>query len=322
MECVNSPQEVRDTLKPEEIFARLIAFREELEENTDRLPDTLQDGAPSEIFLANLNLLTKEEIKSADIYLDATLAILKNKLLRHNKKGVSRDSLLDAYEAAGAGLQILMEVKPKRAYQVALIIWLSECKYYFGRNIPLPKQFEHKEINLPIANRVASSLDNYKNEWGKGNSRNFIIPDLPLLLEHVIELAKSEKDKTIQDKAAAFLPFVRQAIEEREREYSKKGSLERFLDELRNRLLSFQVFGKISVRGNYIELDPNDPDFVFNPDAWVKYDSVIKEKNKETLPISIVKRLGRDMGFEQHGIFLKPIITRLPNGCIKIEITQ
>lgn len=322
MKCVNSPQEVRDTLKPEEIFARLIAFREELEENTDRLPDTLQDGALSEIFLANLNLLTKEEIKSADIYLDATLAILKNKLLRHNKKGVSRDSLLDAYEATEAGLQILMEVKPKRAYQVALIIWLSECKYYFGRNIPLPKQFEHKEINLPIANRVASSLTNYKNEWGKGHSRNFIIPDLPLLLEHVIELAKSEKDKTIQDKAAAFLPFVRQAIEEREREYSKKGSLERFLDELRNRLLSYQAFGKISVRGNYIELDPNDPDFVFNPDALVKYDSVIKEKNKETLPVSIVKKLGRDMGFEQHGIFLKPIITRLSNGCIKIEITQ
>lgn len=313
MKCVNSPQEVRDTLKPEEIFARLIAFREELEENTDRLPDTLQDETPSEIFLANLNLLTKEEIKSADIYLDATLAILKNKLLRHNKKGVSRDSLLDAYEAAWAGLQILMDVKPKRAYQVAVIIWLSDCKYYFGRNIPLPKQFESKEINLPIANGAVSALMHH---------RKYEIPDLPMLLEQIIQSAESQGDKTILDKATAFLPFVRQAIDEREREQSKKGSLERVLDELRNRLLSFQVFGKVSVRGNYIELDPNDPDFVFNPDAMVKYDSVIKEKNKETLPVSMVKRLGRDMGFEQHGIFLKPIITRLPNGCIKIEITQ
>ena len=320
MECVNSPQEVRDTLKPEEIFARLIAFREELEENTDRLPDSFQDEAPNEIFLANLNLLTKEEIKSADIYLDATLAILKNIVLRHNKKGIDGLKFIDADEAAGAGLQILMEIKPKRAYQVALIIWLSECKYYFGRNIPLPKQFEHKEINLPIANRVASSLDNYKKEWEKGDSRKFIIPDLPLLLEHVIELAKSEKDKTIQDKAAAFLPFVRQAIDEREREYSKKGSLERVLDELRNRLVSAKVFGKVSVKGNYLELDPNDPDFEFNPDALEKYDSVVKAKNNDTLLTSMVKRLGKDMGFAEHGVFIKPVITILPSGCVKIEI--
>lgn len=314
MECVNSSQEVRKNLKSDEIFTRLIDFRDELEENTDRLPDNFKDEGSWEIFLANLNLLTKEEIKSANIYLDATLDILNNNLLRHKNKGINKGRLIDAFEAAAAGLNILMEVESERAYQVALIIWLSECKFYFGRNIPLPKQFTDRAINLPIANGTASSLLNYR------SSKDYNIPDLPLLLEQVIQLAKSQDNEKILGKASKLLLFVHQAIVEREEEHKRKGTLEKVLIELRNRLLSFKTFGKVTIKGNYLELDPNDPDFYFLPDALERYDSVVKQKNNETVLVSMVKKLGESMGFAKHGIFLKPLITRLPNGCIKIEI--
>lgn len=300
----------------DEIFSRLIAIHEEMAENPDRLPKSYKDADDGEVFLQNIQTLSDGERKCVHLYLSYTLDRIQNDFFRNQKgakqkKGKLKGGLCDATEAAACGLDIMRWVQAKRAYQTALIVWYGRGRTILGRNPSLPKEVQDRAITQPLGNAICQKMTAWEKDW---RERQFTAFDVPSLIEKAIQMAKEQEEETILKKASALLPIVNQAISDYEAAQKNMPLMTKVLEEV-EKLLYKDLFGKVSIKDGYIEIDPNDPGFHFHPDVLEQHSD-----GHCSLLDAYIAQVGKKLGLREYGVFLKSKITSLPNGCIKVEI--
>lgn len=302
----------------DEIFARLTAIHEEMCENPDRLPRSYRDADMGEVFLQNIQALSNEERNSVHLYLSYTLDRIRNDFFRNQKgadkkKGEPNGRLIDATHAAACGLDIMRWVQAKRAYQVALIVWYGRGRTILGRNPALPKEFQDRNITQAIGNSICPYINAWEKNWEEGP---FSALDVPSLIEKTIQLAKEQGEKIILKKASDLLQIVNQAISDYKAAQENKTLMTKVLEEV-EKLMYPRNFGKVTIKENYIEIDPNAPGFHFMPAVLEK-----QSDGRRSLLDAYIANVGKELGLREHGIFLKSEINTLPDGCIKINIVS
>lgn len=302
----------------DEIFSRLIAIHEEMSENPDRLSKSYKDADDGEVFLQNIQTLSDAERKCVHLYLSYTLDRIQNDFFRNQKgaekkKGEPNSRLIDATHAAACGLDIMRWVQAKRAYQTALIVWYGRGRTILGRNPSLPKEVQDRAITQPLGSAICQKMTAWEKNW---RERKFTALDVPSLIEKAIQMAKEQEEEIILKKASALLLIVNQAISDYEAEQANKPLMSKVLEEV-EQLMYRDLFGKVSIKDGYIEIDPNDPGFHFMPSVLEKYPD-----GSRSLLDAYIAQVGKKLGLRKHGILLKSAISTLPNGCIKVEIVS
>ena len=305
MELVKNKEEAR-SLSSDEIFRRLMSLYDEMVHSTDRLPKEFVKALPESsrrlymVFNANKERLTDDEVRSANIYLSETLSNIRKKYLAKKKQPP-----YEATQAAAWGYEILSSFILKRRYQEALILWLWSSPAFDGRRIHIPKEAEDSEISIALANVVAPKLD--------GTAQS-----VPKILEQVISESKTCDNNVIFTKASILQEHAEKSLTNYGSEQSKKRVDVKFMERMANRLRAGE-YGKVTVRNNYIELNTKDPNFTFNPKALQVEPNGGKFGKRSSLLTIQTKIVADDMGFNSADKELRPVITSLPNGIVKLE---
>lgn len=303
MECVKDKKELR-SLTPDVIFNRLMQLHAEMM-SPAKLPKNLVEESPLRpymVFSTNIKTLTEEEIRSANMYLSATLLTIKNKYLANSIKPP-----YEATQAAAWAYEILAQHIPWRRYQEALVLWLWGSSSLEGRRISPPKESADREIDVPIAKAIAPKLDGS-------------VMSVPKILEKTIEDAMVINDVKTAKKAASLLLHVKQSLDDYKNEQGKKRVDVRFLERMASRLRDGE-YGKVTIRDGYIELNTSDPNFIFNPKLIQSEPNGGKFGKRSSLLYIQTRIIADDMGFNSDKMELIPVISSDSNSCIKIEFS-
>ena len=290
MECVKTKEELF-ALSPDEIAKHLedfsdVAYEELWEENWEET-------------------ISKEELQCADRYLERALFFM-NKFIRRKDKDTNPNTTWHRLaKATAAGYDNLSPVMYRRCYQKALLLWKYNSDLMLGRRINLPDELDDKNITYALAQFIGSEVDGSQSEIG--------------LLEQAVQNAKKHNDNAMADKIISLIAWLTEVLSTYEKEKKDKGVQRRFLETIAN-FLKLYSLGKVTLRGNRIELKTNDPKFPFNLKSLPLGSDATMETLNEMIATSTTFT-ANEMGINNDKMELKHAMSSCSNNCIIITFS-
>lgn len=313
MELVQNKEELR-ALSPDEIFKRLnrvfydiyIRSSKEQREQTKEMGREEKSLWRAKMTTERIAALTLAEIKSIDMYLSASLAILKNKLLRKQNDLSPSDK-----SAIVAAFNILVSANVyKRGFQKALMMWIAKRDKVQTGLRPIPFELQDRNIPHSLAQEMGRRFQDE-------------LSSIPSLLREVIKEAKSCNDEKILNKASGLLTLVENAFVAHEKDWKSLKGDAKFMVELATLLKKMGTFGKVIVKSDHIELNPNLQDeypFIQKPHPWWRVKPGKKMVLNGLIPLSVyTKRIAESLGLNSDTQELRPVTSLTEKGCIRID---
>lgn len=290
MELVKNKEELF-ALSPDEIASRLedfsdVAYEELWEENWEET-------------------ISKEELQCADRYLERALFFM-NKFMRRKEKDTNPNTTWHRLaKATASGYDNLSPVMYRRCYQKALLLWKYNSDLMLGRRINLPEELDDKNITYALAQFIGSEVDGSQSEIG--------------LLEQAVQTAKKHNDDEMADKITTLITWLSEVLSTYKKEQKDKGGQRRFLESIANFLKRYTL-GRISLRGNRIELKTNDPKFPFNLKSLPLGSDATMETLNEMIA-TCTTFMANEMGINNEKMELKHAMSSVSDSCIIITFS-
>ncbi len=290
MECVKTKEELF-ALSPDEIAKRLedfsdVAYEELWEENWEET-------------------ISKEELQCADRYLERALFFM-NKFMRRKDKDTNPNTTWHRLaKATASGYDILSPAMYRRCYQKALLLWKYNSDLMLGRRINLPDELDDKNITYALAQFIGSEVDGSQSEIG--------------LLEQAVQNAKKYNDNAMADKITSLIAWLTEVLSTYEKEKKDKGGQRRFLESIAN-FLKLYTLGRVTLRGNRIELKTNDPKFPFNLKSLPLGSDATMETLNEMIA-TYTTFTANQMGINNEKMELRHAMSSLSDSCIIITFS-
>ena len=264
----------------------------------------------------NIQGLTEDEVKSANMYLMAMLSIIKNKYLT-KKKRLAHEPDVDGFyhkteHLTARFFDILSHYVYRRGYQRALMFWMWYRDRIQVSLRPIPKELDDREITLSLSLFVAPK---FRAE----------LEEIPQWLDTVIMQAETAHDEKMVKKATALRSSIVEAHEAYKKAWASMSAQQKFLFSLARALKMKGTYGKVIELDDHIELNPHlqvTYPFIQKKHPWWNVKPGKEMVLNELLPLSReVRRIADELGLNCGTKELRPVTSTTERGYIKIGFT-
>ena len=325
MELVKNKEELH-SLTAVEIYNRMTALYKSVylrltKEQKEEFQGLDGDSRPlfrAKVATANIQGLTNDEVRSANMYLMAMLSIIKNKFLTKKKRFAHepdedfRGFYHKTEHLTARFFDILSHYVYRRGYQRALMFWMwYRDRIQVGLR-PIPKELDDREITLSLSLFVAPRF-------------SAELEEIPQWLETVIQQAQTANDEKMVKKATALRSIIVEAHEAYKKAWASMSAQQKFLFSLARALKMKGTYGKVIELDDHIELNPHLQDsypFIQKKHPWWNVKPGKEMVLNELLPLSVeVRRIADELGINCGTKELRPVTSTTERGYIKIDFT-
>ena len=325
MELVKNKEELH-SLTAVEIYNRMIAlykrvYLRKTPEQMREIKGLVRDSRrlfQAKVVTANIQSLTEDEVKSANMYLMAMLSIIKNKYLTKKKRLAHEpdDDFKGFYHTTehliATFFNILSHHVYRRGYQRAKMYWMWYRDRITVGLRPIPKELDDRDISLTLSLSIAPYfLAKFE--------------EIPQCLETVIQQAQTANDEKMVKKATALRSIIVETHEAYKKEWASMSTEQKFLSSLARALKERGSYGKVIELDKHIELNPHlqvTYPFFQEVHTWWNVKPGKEMVLDEHLHLSMeVRRIADELGLNCGTKELRPVISTTERGYIKIGFT-